>query len=49
LIDRPIIATRSVDVESNQQVKAREMIGPINQPLTGQSTCLFNRFALIFQ
>jgi len=46
-IDRPIIASRSVDVQSSEQVSAREMIGPVNSPLTGQSTCLFKRFALI--
>jgi hypothetical protein len=31
LIDRPIIATRIVDVEYSQQVNARETIGPVNQ------------------
>src|SRR5580692_9294197 len=26
-------------------LSAREKIGPVNEPLTSQSTCLFNRFA----
>jgi hypothetical protein len=42
-IDRPIIAPRSIDVESGQQVNVREMIGPVNSPLTSQSTCHFKR------
>jgi hypothetical protein len=48
-IDQPIIAPRSVDVQWSEQVRAREMIGPVNSPLTGKSTCLFNRFALILR
>jgi hypothetical protein len=43
-IDQPIIAPRSVDVQWSERVRAREMIGPVNSPLTGQSTCLFNGF-----
>jgi hypothetical protein len=29
-------------------LSAREKIGPVNEPLTSQSTCLFNRFAPLF-
>jgi hypothetical protein len=36
-----IIAPRGVYAASGQQVNAREMIGPVNSPLTSQSTCLF--------
>jgi hypothetical protein len=48
-IDRPIIAPRRLYVKSSVQVKAREIIGPVNSPLTGQSTCLFKCFALFFR
>jgi hypothetical protein len=29
-------------------LSAREKIGPVNEPLTSQSTCLFNRFVPLF-
>jgi hypothetical protein len=29
-------------------LRARAQIGPVNSPYTGQSTCVFNRFAVFF-
>jgi hypothetical protein len=51
LINRPIFVTRGEDLKLSSCVNwlsAREKIGPVNEPLTSQSTCLFNRFAPLF-
>jgi hypothetical protein len=41
--------SRAQNISSGvNKLRAREKIGPVNQPLTSQSTGLFNRFAPFF-
>jgi hypothetical protein len=41
--------SRAQNISSGvNKLRAREKIGPVNQTLTSQSTCLFNRFAPFF-
>jgi hypothetical protein len=41
--------SRAQNISSGvNKLRAREKIGPVNQPLTSQSTCLINRFAPFF-
>jgi hypothetical protein len=41
--------SRAQNISSGvNKLRAREKIGPVNLPLTSQSTCLFNRFAPFF-